>query len=265
MPAQIIVNRHFRDLNPILFGSEACQPNHRYGPAIRGYHLLHYVEAGTGIYEVDGVRYPVHAGEAFLILPGKTTVYTADGKDPWRYRWVGFNGERASEFDELPPVFRVPEGLFPDCREGEIAEYRLAAGLFSLCAALLCERKEAGDRAGNRYVARVQDFIRLSYMWPDLRVEEIARQMNLDRRHLSRLFRRETGRSLQAFLISVRMEEADRYLRQGIPVGETARLCGYADVFNFSKMFKKTYGVSPVTVLRTRPLSVPAGGQGRFE
>ena len=96
-------------------------------------------------------------------------------------------------------------------------------------------------------------------------MEEIARQMNLDRRHLSRLFRRETGRSLQAFLISVRMEEADRYLRQGIPVGETARLCGYADVFNFSKMFKKTYGVSPVTVLRTRPLSVPAGGQGRFE
>ena len=201
---------------------------------------------------MDGVRYPVHTGEAFLILPGKVTVYTADETDPWSYRWIGFNGELAPMFDRLTPVFRVEAGIFPYSPEGEDEnlEYRLAGGLFNLCAALFPEQPEK-RRNGNRYVRRVRDYVRFSYMLPDLRVEEIANEMNLDRRYLSRLFREETGQSLQEFLISVRMREAERYLRQGISVGETARLCGYADPFNFSKMFKKTYGVSPAEVLKT--------------
>lgn len=248
----LITNQHFRDLNPILYGNEDCAPGHCYGPAIRSYHLLHYVERGRGVYEVDGVCYPVGAGEAFLILPGKMTVYTADENDPWSYRWIGFNGELASAFDRLPPVFPVEADVFPLCGEGENnPEYRLAARLFELYATLFPEQpKKGGASRGNRYVDRVRDYVRLTYMLPSLRVEEVARKMNLDRRYLSRLFREETGQSLQAFLISVRMREADRYLRMGISVGETARLCGYTDVFNFSKMFKKTYGISPSSIIK---------------
>lgn len=252
MPAHMITNRHFHDLNPLLYGEELCRAGHAYGPAIRSYHLIHYVERGRGVYETGGVRYPVSAGEAFLILPGKTTVYTADADDPWQYRWIGFNGELATLFDSLPPVFRVDDAVFPRCSEadGDEPEYRLAGALFSLCAELFAKKDGKRTAGDSRYVGRVREYVRLSYMSPDLRVEEIARQMNLDRRYLSRLFRRETGQTIQSFLISVRMEEADGYLRQGIPVGETARLCGYSDVFNFSKMFKKTYGISPASVNR---------------
>lgn len=251
MPAQIIVNRHFRDLNPVLCGSEACKPGHRYGPAIRSCHLIHYVEAGKGIYETEGKQYPVGAGQAFLILPGRTTTYTADADDPWRYRWIGFDGGLAAAFDALPPVFSVADELFPRYPENVKApEYTLAAGLLTLCGALFPDGGGERERGGNRYVAQVQEFVRLSYMWQDLRVEEIARQMNLDRRYLSRIFRQETGQTLQDFLISVRMQEAERYLRRGVPVGETAQLCGYADVFNFSKMFKKRFGVSPAEILK---------------
>ena len=248
MLTQFIYDRHFRDLNPILYGEEACEPAWRYGPAIRKYHLIHYVVRGRGVYEVDGVRYPVGAGEAFLILPGKVTVYEADERDPWEYRWIGFNGELATLFDALPPVFAVGDGIFPTVREDEtIPEYRLAAGLFSLCASLLSGKAGKRRPKDNRYVRRVQDYVRLSYMSPSLRVEGIARQMNLNRRYLSRLFRDETGMTLQEFLISVRMREAENYLRKGHSVSETARLCGYTDPFNFSKMFKKTYGVPPAS------------------
>ena len=248
MLTQFIFDRHFRDLNPILYGEEACEPGHRYGPAIRKYHLIHYVERGSGIYEVDGTRYPVSAGEAFLILPGKVTVYTADENDPWAYRWIGFNGELAHHFDALPPVVVVDGAIFPAIREGEaIPEYRLAAGLFSLCASLLSGKAGKRSPKENQYVRRVQDYVRLSYMSPTLRVEGIARQMNLNRRYLSRIFRDGTGMTLQEFLISVRMREAANYLRMGHPVSETARLCGYTDPFNFSKMFKKTYGVPPAS------------------
>lgn len=254
-----ITNCHFRDLNPLLFGQERCRPGHSFGPAIREYYLIHYVERGRGVYETDGRRYSVQAGEAFLILPGKVTRYTADADDPWSYRWIGFDGELAKRFDALPPVFALDGDAFPDFPDPDDSspEYHYAAALFRLSGALFGGNGTRRDRTRgeNRYVRQVQSYIRLSYMHPDLRVEEMARQMNLNRRYLSRLFRRETGLTPQAFLVAVRMQEADRYLRQGMTVGETARLCGYADVFNFSRMFKKTYGVSPVSRMgrRERP------------
>ena len=40
-------------------------------------------------------------------------------------------------------------------------------------------------------------------------------------------------------------EAAAKLLSDGYSVGESARLCGYRDQFNFSKMFRRRYGVSP--------------------
>ena len=245
---QLIIDRHFQDLNPLLFGSEECEPEHSFGPAIRPYYLIHYVERGQGVFETGGKVYPVHAGEAFLILPEKITRYTADRQNPWSYRWIGFNGSLASRFDTLPPVFPLDTSAFPDYRDadGVNPEFGLASALFRLCAALFDPHDSTKQQqCENGYVRRMQNYLRLSFMQSDLRVETVASQMHLNRRYLSRLFRAETGLTPQEFLISVRMQAADRYLRQGISVSETAKLCGYADVFNFSKMFKKFYGVAP--------------------
>ena len=41
------------------------------------------------------------------------------------------------------------------------------------------------------------------------------------------------------------MEKAREFLSVGHSVSETALLSGYGDVFNFSKMFRKTVGISP--------------------
>ena len=76
-------------------------------------------------------------------------------------------------------------------------------------------------------------------------VEEIAAHMSLDRRYLSRIFKQSTGKSLKEYLVEVRMREATRLLTLGYTVGRVAQLCGYPDQFNFSKMFKHTYGISP--------------------
>ena len=90
----------------------------------------------------------------------------------------------------------------------------------------------------------VKNFIRTGYM-DDLTVAGIAASLNLDRRYLSRLFKTHTGKTVQQYLICVRMEEARRYLSQGRSVQDTATLCGYEDVSNFSKMYKKHFGISP--------------------
>lgn len=246
-----LVNRHLRDLNPIVYGREDCAPGHTYGPAVRKYILLHYVESGVGYYTVGGETYRVSAGEIFRILPGETTVYSADCEDPWHYRWIGFDGALSDRFSELPPVFRAPEGseriFFSAPPDGRMNEYVLASELFLFYAALF---SGSGER-NMHYVRRVKDYVHAMYM-QEVRVERIAEQMNLDRRYLSRIFKEKTGKSIQEYLISVRMDEAKRCLLRGCSVSEAARLCGYEDVCNFSKMFKSRTGVSPARFAKTR-------------
>ena len=79
-------------------------------------------------------------------------------------------------------------------------------------------------------------------------IAPIAERLNLDRRYLSRIFKQQTGQTVQEYLISTRIEEATRLLKQGMSVEESAHLCGYEDVFNFSKAFKKRMGVNPLQI-----------------
>ena len=239
----ILINRHFTDLNPILFGHHHCPAGHTYGPAVRKYVLIHHVIKGKGIVIKEKQTYRVGAGEAFLILPGEVVTYSADLNDPWYYEWVGFDGALSAKFAELPTVIPFSSGVIQEMislADIPMREYRVAGLLFRLYAELF-ETKSTR----HHYVRRVQDHIHALYMQP-LRVEEIAEKMNLDRRYLSRLFKQKTGQTIQDYIVSVRMEEAKSKLLQGFSVEEAAQLCGYEDASNFSKMFKRRFGVSPL-------------------
>ena len=84
-----------------------------------------------------------------------------------------------------------------------------------------------------------------TYMLSELRVEEIADRLHLDRRYLSRIFKEKTGETLQEYIVSTRMAVAKKALLEGLSVASTAERCGYTDVFVFSKMFKRRFGISP--------------------
>lgn len=239
----LLTNRHLQDLNPLIAGEHVCDPGYGVRPNARKYTLIHYVIRGKGALYARGQVFEVTAGQAFLIRPGELASYQADNSDPWHYRWVGFDGELSARFSELPAVFSLPEEIFRQIiRAGEdpsTAEYRIAAELLRLYARLFT--KKGGD---NRHVRRVENYIHASYMLP-IRVESIAEQLNLDRRYLSALFKKKTGQSIQEYLISVRLEEAERHLRLGCSVKEAAGLVGFENVSNFSRTFKQRYGKSP--------------------
>ncbi len=244
----LLTNRKLKDLNPLIAGEETCAPGHSFGPAVRQYTLIHYVFRGKGTLYARGGIHPVQAGQAFVILPEEVTTYTADLQEPWHYCWIGFDGDLAARFGELPPVLTLPETLFGRMRhlsaQPSAMEYLLAGDLFSLYAYLF-----ADSQRGCPHVRRVENYIRSNYMHT-IRVERIAAELNLDRRYLSRLFKEKTGSSIQEYLIRVRLEEAERLLLRGCSVKEAAHLAGYEDVSNFSKMFKKRTGRSPAAMAR---------------
>lgn len=119
--SEIIINQHYKDYNPMQFGSESCEPGHFFGPCVRTHWLLHYVVYGFGTFVRDNVTWEVKPGDIFVIPPYEETYYEADTKKPWRYIWIGFTTE-----GEVPP--QLKESIIHCPRAGVIFEDMLRCG-----------------------------------------------------------------------------------------------------------------------------------------
>lgn len=78
-------------------------------------------------------------------------------------------------------------------------------------------------------------------------LDQIAKNMYLSPVYISKIFKEKTGDSPINYLINVRLEKAKEMLEDGTgSVRSIATLVGYDDVYHFSKLFKKHFGVSPM-------------------
>lgn len=250
-----LINRCFHDINPVVCGWQNCSNGHSFGPAIREYYLIHYIVNGKGIYECQGGKYNLVKGDMFLIRPHESTFYKADFDDPWSYIWIGFSGAITEELIDSSYFSKSPVVYSPGCsfifknmttasRMNQASEIYLCGMIFELFAHLK-ELDKSNTRPAYTYARRAENYIQANYMY-DISVAGIAKMLGIDRRYFYRIFVEYTGTSPQNYLVKYRMGKAAELLSHyDCTVSEAARSCGYKDAFNFSKMFKKEYGISP--------------------
>ena len=243
---EIVIDQHYKGYNPVQFGSESCSPGHFFGPSVRTHWLLHYVVYGFGTFVRDGVSRAVKPGDIFVIPPYEETYYEADVKNPWRYIWIGFTAE-----EDVPPLLKnaiihCPEAgsLFEDMlRCGKLENGRsafLCAKIWELFSILLEEGGTSAD-----YVEKALSYMNAEYI-NDITVQQIAESLGLNRSYFSELFSRQMGVSPQKYLINLRLERAAELLTVYGESPATAGLSvGYPDIYHFSKIFKKHFGLSP--------------------
>lgn len=243
----IISNQNYKGINPVLFGCQKCPPGHSFGPAVRNWFLIHYIVSGTGIFRTETQEYRLHAGEMFVILPGQETYYEADSLSPWHYIWIGFTADTPLPV-HLSPVIHAPAAgvIFQkmlDCEgHGKGRSAFLCARLWELFTLLL----EKNEEKESDYIQYALDCIHSEYVEP-ITVETIASRLRLNRSYFSTLFKSKMGISPKRYLFEYRMRTAATLLREEKKsVSVTANSVGYNDIFNFSKMFKQYYGVSPL-------------------
>lgn len=246
-------DRGFTDFSPLFCGVEQWLPGAAFGPTVRSYYLLHYVVSGTGTLVKEGTTYPLTAGQYFMIQPGETNVYSASVANPFKCVWIAFNGKCAERFATIPTVGWVDGAVFTELENMIIENFPGWGGLLEEYVITVLHRFSAllfAERSTNQhYASRVATYIRASYM-TDVSVQKIADNLALTRRHLSRLFKQRYGVTIQEYLLTVRLENAARLLREGHSVAESADMCGYSDRSNFSRMFHRRYGVWPTDYRR---------------
>lgn len=246
----LINNMNYCGINPLLCGNEQCLPHHSFGPASREYYLLHFVVSGKGQFTADGVTHHLKAHDCFLIKPHEITFYIADEHDPWHYIWLGFECEipdlnitqqRVMNSKKLSNIF-LPLLDIPHMKGGK--EAYLCSKIWEIVTLLSRDEAPSLNRSAE-YVSQAISCIETEYML-DISVTELARRLNLDRSYFSTLFKKVMDMSPQKYLNNFRLEKAVKFMTEyDYTVTQAALSTGYSDVFSFSKMFKRHFGVSP--------------------
>lgn len=93
--------------------------------------------------------------------------------------------------------------------------------------------------------ARAAALIRKNYPSASFNCKTIASNLYISEAYLRREFKKEYKMSIGAYLKKTRMEKARELLLEKRSVSETALSCGYSEVYQFSRAYKKYYGDLP--------------------
>lgn len=91
-------------------------------------------------------------------------------------------------------------------------------------------------------------FIENHYQMP-INIENVVKEVHMSEFHFFRTFKMVYGISPYQYLINQRLSCAKSMLeKKSMPISEIAILCGFSDIYHFSKAFKKMYGMAPSKV-----------------
>ncbi|UUX34761.1 AraC family transcriptional regulator [Fundicoccus culcitae] len=227
--------------------------------------IIHYIESGSGIYEVNDQRYELGAGDGFIIRRGTKVNYYANHDDPWKYYWVGLNGRHLDGYIKLTTlnsgsVIHFPEDSQSSKTIKDICVFTkdyfdtpnnmvwYKYKVYELIWALTTEFQDKDhtlELPQRNYEEVALDYIQSNYT-KRMTITDVANYIGISRSYLYRLFKHKYEVSPQEYLQDKRLKTAKKLLQnQDLSVNEVAYSVGYDNQLLFSKNFKKKFGMSP--------------------
>lgn len=256
------------ELTVLFAGESQTKPEHRLGPKVYDYYLIHYVISGKGVFSSQGEEYGLGAGDSFVIEPEQLISYVSNETDPWHYCWIAFTGTQAAALvslagvNPLHPIIHTKRNrhipvLFRHIQQAlrsKKANAQLKSiGYLHLLLGEYCETLSASILAGvvteaesDRIVQQAIHYLSTQYAEP-ITIELMAESLGYNRAYLSRMFKRHTKVTPVTFLLKLRVDKARLLLRERLEltIEQIASSVGFYDPLYFSKQFRRWYGVSP--------------------
>lgn len=240
----MIRNKNFKDLNPLVCGYESCKSLHYVGPVIHSSYIIHYVISGRGTFITPNGKYEVEKDNIFIIRPNVKYCYVADKTEPWEYVYIAFNGELSLMFESVnKEVIEYSGSSFfemLDAKNVNNTKEEFIAGKLFLAFSEIFD----SPVKNSSYVDTAKNYIKKNYMY-NIKIKSIADNMHINSRHLTRMFKKETGCTMQEYLLNTRIKQAQKLLSKEMSVTDIAHMVGYNNIYEFSRIFKKKTGKSP--------------------
>lgn len=200
---------------------------------------------------VNGNEFSLYPGSATLLAPNTDLEYRFNGLSPhWFVHFAMPEAEAGDESWSLPAFFE----LGADLARIETAMERIGDGTGSalrkevlLWDVLweLADREAAARRGSHPSLEKARMLIDLRLGEP-LSVAALARECGLSHNHLTRLFQKELGTSVIAYIRGRRVERACHLLEQSsLPPKAIAMQVGVPDARQFWALIKRETGKTP--------------------
>ena len=210
------------------------------------YELVYY-RFGSGSTNIGNKRYAFKA-DTFVIIPPNTEhdeTYETSGE----VYCVGFLSDCILPLsfydDDNHKIFNIIRLMYEEVRS-QLQGYEdmIIAKLTELYVEIM--RIEKHSSAGVKNFEFVINYIHENY-YEKIELRSLAEQLNLSYDYFQHKFKSVTGYSPQRFVIKRRLDVSKKFLfDSSLNCTEIAYRCGFSNSAQFSMMFKKEYGVSPL-------------------
>lgn len=110
---------------------------------------------------------------------------------------------------------------------------------------LECIKSVSEEYVGNAYVKKLLEYIQEHYI-EGFDASDVEAACGLSYKYAGALFKKAVGQTIREYQRTLRTRKAKQLLTEtDRPITEIAQLCGFSDVFYFSKVFHAQQGCSP--------------------
>lgn len=267
----------YSDLNPTLLYAGKNHAQRTNPPHCHDHAEIVCVLSGNEQYYLDGEIYDVHTGDMIIINPG--VMHSSIVPDESSPALVFFTGFHNFHFRDMPPnTIQMPDHQYVLHTNSQVGQDAI-----NLCFSMVAERYS--DQAGQYFMQKsyliqllmlvirqimappshnsetyrfesyhktyvvneIRNYLNNHYT-EKISLDLIAKNMYLSSAYISKMFKEETGETPINYLIKLRLEKARLQLEidSAASVKSISNSVGYEDVYYFSKLFKKYYGMSPL-------------------
>lgn len=262
--------RFYMQLNPpwregvqvVCGGSEHCAPDYQIVRKDFPYCSLEFVARGEGFLNLGEKAYPLMTGAVFAYGPGVAHNIQSRAEKPMTKYFVNIAGREARRRFASPAplpgeivqssapehITELFEGLIDAGRRETPFREQICTSIVEHLLLRIAETAvplgTIGTDAFDTY-QRCREWMERNYRTVES-LPEIAAKCGVDPAYICRLFKRFAHQSPWQYVLRLKMRDAAQRLQShDVLVSDVAYEFGFSDPFQFSRTFRRVFGVSP--------------------